>query len=116
MRYETDTRVKVEVLLPPEQFEDVEIISLKEEVKESRDDQIWNVGVGGSISIKPIIHEGIVYFGSCDKNFYALDKETGKKVTEIPAGPFYLTHNKAPTMKASKLKNIPILINLLTVL
>lgn len=48
-------------------------------VKEARKTCIWSVGIGGSISSSPAVHNGVIYFGAHDKNFYALDAETGKE-------------------------------------
>ena len=78
MRYQTESAVTVEIL-PSQQLGELELVALAEEVRQSKQYQGWNVRVGGSISVIPLVHEGAVYFGSCDKNFYALDAETGRE-------------------------------------
>jgi outer membrane protein assembly factor BamB len=39
-------------------------------------DRIWNIGMGGSINQRILVHEGVVYFGSMDYNVYAVDADT----------------------------------------
>jgi len=40
---------------------------------------LYGVGVGGSVVSEPIIHNGVVYMGACDKNMYAVTLE-GKEL------------------------------------
>ena len=40
-------------------------------------ERIWKIGPGGSIIQKPLIKDGILYFGSCNQNLYAVDVNTG---------------------------------------
>ena len=40
-------------------------------------DRIFNIGEGGSLSQKPLVHNEIVYVGSMDHNLYALDARNG---------------------------------------
>lgn len=60
-------------------FEILEISSSMERIVGSKEDTTWAIGVGGSIFAAPLIHDGVIYIGACDKNFYALDLETGRK-------------------------------------
>ena len=39
------------------------------EIKKTKDfDRMWKIGFGGSIPFKSV-YEGVLYFGSCDRNF-----------------------------------------------
>jgi outer membrane protein assembly factor BamB len=40
----------------------------------------WGVRTGGSITSRSTIHDGVLYFGANDHNFYAVDIETGREV------------------------------------
>ncbi len=46
-------------------------------LRETERDAIFRIGEGGSICSNPVVLNGMVYFGACDKNFYAVDAETG---------------------------------------
>ena len=41
---------------------------------------LWNYTVGDVVSTNPAVVNGIVYFGSLDKNLYAVDAQTGIKL------------------------------------
>jgi len=84
MKKYTESEVKIESVLPEDQFRGLEMVSIAEEVRQSGENQVWNIGVGGSISAIPLIHKGVVYFGCCDMNFYALDAETGGENWRFP--------------------------------
>jgi outer membrane protein assembly factor BamB len=43
-------------------------------------DRIWRISEGGSMCCIPLIHDGILYFGSCNFNIYAIDVRTGELV------------------------------------
>jgi outer membrane protein assembly factor BamB len=62
------------------QFENLEISIAIDRIMESKEDTTWKIGVGGSIFAAPLTHDGIVYFGACDKNFYAVDADNGKEI------------------------------------
>ncbi|MCX6818355.1 MAG: PQQ-binding-like beta-propeller repeat protein [Candidatus Aenigmarchaeota archaeon] len=47
--------------------------------------EIWRFHTGGFIA-KNIVHAGVVYFGSEDSFFYAIDAETGKELWRYKAG------------------------------
>lgn len=40
-------------------------------------DRVFDINEGGSMAEKPLVHNGKVYFGSMDRNVYALDAQTG---------------------------------------
>src|SRR6185312_4336067 len=57
-------------------------------------DERWTFKTGDSIEGAPVIAKGIVYIGSFDKHFYAIDLATGKqkwktKLGHIKASPSY---------------------------
>ncbi len=45
----------------------------------------FNIGTGGSIFSDPVVAGGTVYFGACDRNFYAVDALTGEKKWKFAA-------------------------------
>ncbi|MBN2330218.1 MAG: PQQ-binding-like beta-propeller repeat protein [Candidatus Aenigmarchaeota archaeon] len=49
-------------------------------LRENEKDAIFRIGEGGSIGATPVIKDGVLYFGSCDKNFYAVEAATGRLV------------------------------------
>ncbi len=62
-------------------FDDFSIEMADYEVRKvDKFDRMWKVGEGGSAFQAPIIVEGILYFGSCNHNIYALRKGTGELV------------------------------------
>ncbi|MBU0953664.1 MAG: PQQ-binding-like beta-propeller repeat protein [Nanoarchaeota archaeon] len=40
---------------------------------------LWEIGVGGAVTTTPVAHNGVIYVGAADKNFYAIDAETGQE-------------------------------------
>ncbi len=59
-------------------FDDFSVEMGDYEVKKtSKFDRMWKIGPGGSIAQIPLIHDGIIYFGSCNHNVYAVDAMTG---------------------------------------
>ncbi len=62
------------VLAPAQnEFEQVQNIGTIQEYRAEREKTFWErVGVGGSITSVPLIVNGTVFFGACDKNFYAV--------------------------------------------
>jgi outer membrane protein assembly factor BamB len=62
-------------------FDDFSIEMQEFEVKKtSKFDRMVKIGAGGSITQTPLIHNGRIYFGSCDQNVYCLDALTGKEI------------------------------------
>ena len=51
-------------------------------VKLKKHDRMWKIGPGGSIMQIPVIEDGVVYFGSCNFNMYAVNAETGELKTD----------------------------------
>ncbi|MFQ5647904.1 MAG: PQQ-binding-like beta-propeller repeat protein [Candidatus Aenigmatarchaeota archaeon] len=62
------------------EFGDLELFGTLVQWKEVKHKTYWErVGVGGSITANAIVYQDTVYFGSCDKNFYAVSLE-GKEI------------------------------------
>ena len=47
---------------------------------------LWKFETGGAINASPIVHEGILYIGSFDKLFYAIDALTGVEKWHFETG------------------------------
>jgi outer membrane protein assembly factor BamB len=54
--------------------------------KSGKFDRIWKAGEGGSLHQQPLIRDGIVYFGSCNHNVYAVSLESGCEVWRFRTG------------------------------
>ena len=62
-------------------FDDFAIEMEEFEVRKVRKhDRMWQVEEGGSIVQIPLYHDGVVYFGSMNRIFYAVDAKTGEKL------------------------------------
>src|SRR4051812_17222090 len=48
--------------------------------------ELWNVQTGGGINSEPVVVGGVVYVGSDDGNFYALDQATGAERWRVETG------------------------------
>ena len=59
------------------EMEDFEVGKVK------KHDRMWQVEEGGSIVQIPIIHDGIVYFGSMNRIFYAVGTKNGQKLWQF---------------------------------
>jgi outer membrane protein assembly factor BamB len=68
------------------QFGNIEIIAALDRIIQQKMDVCWNVGIGGSVWATPLVKDGVVYFGAMDKNFYAVDAETGRELWRFPTG------------------------------
>ncbi|MCX6815092.1 MAG: PQQ-binding-like beta-propeller repeat protein [Candidatus Aenigmarchaeota archaeon] len=66
------------------QFGNLELILNVERGIKLKVDLNWKVGIGGSIFATPVVKDGVVYVGACDKNFYAVDAETGRVLWRFP--------------------------------
>jgi outer membrane protein assembly factor BamB len=49
-------------------------------------DRLWKIGFGGSVNQKPLLHNGVIYFGCCDHNVYAVDAKTAKEIWRFKTG------------------------------
>ena len=78
--------IKLDTDVDEKQFGELEFEALLMTLKEMDDPVLYGVTEGGSVSSEPVIHDGRVYFGCCDRNFYCLDTETGRKVWEFKTG------------------------------
>ncbi len=63
----------------PDVFKDIEVVATLAEWRASDDTTIFNVSVGGDVHGVPLVRDGVVYFGSLDKNVYAADARTGQE-------------------------------------
>ena len=62
-------------------FEDFSVELEDFEMKRTRKfDRIWRISEGGSMCCIPLIRDGILYFGCCNFNIYAVDAAAGKLV------------------------------------
>ncbi|MEM5871579.1 MAG: PQQ-binding-like beta-propeller repeat protein, partial [Candidatus Aenigmatarchaeota archaeon] len=43
-------------------------------------DRVFRIGFGGSIDQRPIIVDGVIYFGALDNFIYAVDAESGEEI------------------------------------
>lgn len=59
---------------------EIELFDVLTVLRENEKDAIFRIGEGGSISAEPVLRDGILYFGACDKNFYAVDAVTGRQI------------------------------------
>lgn len=46
----------------------------------------WKLPTDGPVYASPVLSEGILYIGSMDSTFYAIDAETGEEKWQFPAG------------------------------
>ncbi|MFC2142835.1 PQQ-binding-like beta-propeller repeat protein [Candidatus Aenigmatarchaeota archaeon] len=84
-----DSRQKEEQPSPEEETKYYAIERVKEEIPKhdfSTFDNSYDMPQGGNIWATPIYHNGVIYFGACNKNFYALSAETGKELWKFIAG------------------------------
>jgi outer membrane protein assembly factor BamB len=63
---------------------DLEVEILTSFVRDSRAGAVFNITLGGSIGATPATDGSRVYFGACDRNFYAVDLETGREIWRFP--------------------------------
>ncbi|MFC2118818.1 PQQ-binding-like beta-propeller repeat protein [Bacteroidota bacterium] len=54
-------------------------------VTENNNPVIWKFQTGNKIYSSPIVHKNIIYFGSLDKNFYAINAKTGDEIWRYTA-------------------------------
>ena len=46
----------------------------------------WSFKTGGAVRSTPLFSDGRVFFGSADKNFYAIDSKSGDLIWKIETG------------------------------
>jgi outer membrane protein assembly factor BamB len=73
-------RVEVVQSTDLSQFPELSILNLISMVKEHEINTPWGVRTGGSISSRMLLHEGVLYFGANDHNFYVVDAKSGKEL------------------------------------
>jgi outer membrane protein assembly factor BamB len=73
------------------EFGDIDLVRVLGEIVKSTTPQYWGAGRGGSILTNLEIRDGVLYFGACDGNFYALDADTGNEKWRFSAGDVILS-------------------------
>lgn len=82
----TETEISFLAQEKPSEFEQMESYGTIQEYSGFRDKTFWErIGVGGSITAKPIVHNDTIFFGACDKNFYAVSL-AGKELWRFGTG------------------------------
>jgi outer membrane protein assembly factor BamB len=76
--------VSVETGFDSQQFGDLELLGTLMQFKEMKQSFWEQIGVGGSIVSRGRAHDGKLYFGCCDKNFYCVDVKKGKEIWRFP--------------------------------
>ena len=72
-------------------FEDFSTEIGEIEIKKVRQfDRMWTTGPGGSLGQKLLVHKDRVYFGSSNKNVYAIDARTGAEIWKYRTDGFVL--------------------------
>ncbi|MFQ5648096.1 MAG: PQQ-binding-like beta-propeller repeat protein, partial [Candidatus Aenigmatarchaeota archaeon] len=80
-RYHVEQKgISFEVGVEQAQFGDLDMFGTLLQIKEAEKDPIFEIGTGGSVVSNPLVEGGVVYFGACDHNFYAVDAKTGRLV------------------------------------
>jgi len=70
----SETEIRFVSAEKPDDFEQIRNVGTIQEYSDVREKTFWErIGVGGSITAKPIVKDDTIYFGAYDKNFYALD-------------------------------------------
>lgn len=60
--------------------------AMNDKAAEKKEKTLWKFQTGGGISSSPVIMGNIIYFGSKDGNFYALDKDSGILIWKYDSG------------------------------
>ena len=78
--------ISSDITLDP-MFENIMLSSMIDKLINEKFDSTWLVGDGGgSIYSTAAVVDGVAYFGCCDRNFYALDAETGAELWRFRTG------------------------------
>ncbi len=64
--------------------------------KTKKFDRMWRVRGGGSIDQRPLLHNGIIYFGAFDGYLYAVDARTGKEIWRFATSTLVQTYMPPP--------------------
>lgn len=76
----SETQISFLTKEAPVEFEQLENVGAIQEYTGMRDKTFWErIGFGGSITARPIVYNDTIYFGACDKNFYAIDMQGRKR-------------------------------------
>ncbi len=82
--------IKIEETLDMVQRDDLRVELMIDVARESEYPVVFDIGVGGSVISEPVLHQGILYFGACDRHFYAIDAKNGvQKWSFITGGVIY---------------------------
>ena len=80
----SETEIRFIAAEKPDEFEQIRNVGTIQEYGTVREKTFWErIGIGGSITAKPVVNNDIIYFGAYDKNFYALDLN-GKGLWRFP--------------------------------
>jgi outer membrane protein assembly factor BamB len=69
----------VETSIDLSNFSGLETVASFEVARDLRERMLFRIGVGGSFNSTPVLHDGVLYIGCADKNFYAISSE-GKEL------------------------------------
>ena len=62
------------------------LITLGQNMVTAQNDVLWKFQTNGRIYSSPLIEGNMIFFGSGDKNFYAIDKNTGQEIWRFETG------------------------------
>ncbi|MFH1978673.1 MAG: PQQ-binding-like beta-propeller repeat protein [Candidatus Aenigmatarchaeota archaeon] len=84
--FQSDLEKNVSFSIDRSAFGNLELSNMMENVIDSKTDTTWIVGIGGSLYAAPLISDDVIYIGACDKNFYAIDAESGTELWRFSTG------------------------------
>ncbi|MCH7689217.1 MAG: hypothetical protein IH899_21510, partial [Planctomycetes bacterium] len=68
----TDLTIEASSSIDTSQFGEIEVLGSLAQMKDANKPQNFYFGEGGSVLSSSVIHDGILYFGACDRQVYAL--------------------------------------------
>lgn len=74
-----------------QEFGHLDVVRVLNEIRESGTPQVFGAKKGGSIMSNIELKDGIIYFGACDGNFYAVNAKSGRELWRYPAGDVILS-------------------------
>ena len=92
--YDTGEKIQIAFNLAKNQFKDIELFAALMQYSGLKTKSYWDrIGIGGSITATPVVYNETIYFGACDKIFYAVNLEgkelqrfkTNGKIQSYPA-------------------------------